>query len=237
MCMIIWGAEHYKYGLPIMFNQIPNNYWISAWKSNKIKFHQKAINQNLISYFDDLNLKNNSKILVPLCGKTSDILWLSQQGFHVTGIEISHIACQDFFQDNKLDFCVTKGKDFSSYQHDNIELLCGNIFDINLKRKFQAIYDRAALVAIHPSLRKDYVNFLIKVSSKNSRILLVVFESEHNPVIPPFPIAEDEIKQLFHENFTVLQLSRNEIKKLPAVMIKNGHKKIFFSTYLLIKKE
>ena len=44
-----------------------------------------------------------STVLVPLCGKSRDLLWLAQHDFRVTGIEISPIAVEGFFRENGLE--------------------------------------------------------------------------------------------------------------------------------------
>ena len=45
-----------------------------------------------------LDVQAGDNILVPLCGKSLDMLWLAERGFQVTGIEISELAVQDFFR-------------------------------------------------------------------------------------------------------------------------------------------
>ncbi len=42
-------------------------------------------------------LAAGSRVLVPLCGKSVDLLWLVGQGCDVTGVELSEIAVRAFF--------------------------------------------------------------------------------------------------------------------------------------------
>ena len=43
-------------------------------------------------------------VFVPLCGKSLDMVWLLEQGFSVTGCEISELAVQQFFTENSIPY-------------------------------------------------------------------------------------------------------------------------------------
>jgi thiopurine S-methyltransferase len=73
------------------------DFWHERWKTNQIGFHQGEINHCLVRYWPSLGLKTGGRVLVPLCGKSRDMFWLLEQGFAVTGIEISPIAVEAFF--------------------------------------------------------------------------------------------------------------------------------------------
>jgi len=107
-----------------------NNYWLDKWQENDIAFHEQNINADLIAYISELNLKPGDCIFVPLCGKTKDMLWLAEKGFHVIGVELSPIACNDFFTELNITPHITKQSKFTKYQYNNIELLCGDLFNL-----------------------------------------------------------------------------------------------------------
>ncbi len=48
------------------------------------------------------------RVFVPLCGKSIDMLWLVQQGFAVTGCEISELAVEQFFTENSIPYTKCK---------------------------------------------------------------------------------------------------------------------------------
>ena len=83
-----------------------HNFWHERWQSNQLGFHQDATNQRLMTYWPQLALAAGSTVLVPLCGKSLDMAWLAAQGHKVLGIELSQIAVDAFFSENKLT--VTK---------------------------------------------------------------------------------------------------------------------------------
>ena len=43
-------------------------------------------------------------VLVPLCGKTADMVWLCEQEHTMVGCELSEVAAQDFFKENDIPY-------------------------------------------------------------------------------------------------------------------------------------
>ena len=58
-------------------------FWQARWAENQIGFHQRETNPYLERYWLRLQLPAGCKVLVPLCGKTLDMLWLAGQGHRV----------------------------------------------------------------------------------------------------------------------------------------------------------
>ena len=88
--------------------------WENKWKKyseDKIQpgFHKDQVNEFLLKYINKLiNVSDKEKlkqssILVPLCGKTLDLLYLSQFTT-VLGIECAQLAIDEFMNENKLVF-------------------------------------------------------------------------------------------------------------------------------------
>ena len=50
-----------------------HEFWHQRWQENRIGFHQFMPSPLMVSYFNGLNLKPNSRVFVPLSGKTLDI--------------------------------------------------------------------------------------------------------------------------------------------------------------------
>ena len=57
----------------------------------------------------DLLDKGSSRlsVLVTMCGKSVDLLWLCNRGHSVTGVELSPIAMSQFFKENSIPHTVT----------------------------------------------------------------------------------------------------------------------------------
>jgi len=76
------------------------DFWHDRWRTAQIGFHRSSVDDNLIHHWRDLSLPKAARVLVPLCGKSLDLLWLRDQGHPVVGIELSDIALQTFFVEN-----------------------------------------------------------------------------------------------------------------------------------------
>jgi thiopurine S-methyltransferase len=81
----------------VTVKQMKKEYWLNKWKSKDVTFHEQSVNPDLVAYVRELNLRVGDGVLVPLCGKSKDMLWLMESGFHVVGVEFSPIACEEFF--------------------------------------------------------------------------------------------------------------------------------------------
>ena len=82
--------------------------WLNRWENNKIGWHAEQINRQLIEYLSELNLAKKDKIFVPLCGKSLDMIYLLNQGLSIVAVEMSDIAIEQFFNENKIPFKTSK---------------------------------------------------------------------------------------------------------------------------------
>ena len=147
--------------------------------------------------------------MVPLCGKSSDMIWMARQGCEILGVELSSLACEDFFKENGLDFKRENANPFVKYSVNNITILCGNFFDLQpeMVSGVSSVYDRAALIALPPELRSKYVQHLLKVTGRPFDALLITIEYDQNKAEgPPFSVSENELRTLYSEgSITVLR--------------------------------
>lgn len=77
-------------------------FWQDRWASNQIGFHQREVNPYLQRHWPVLGLPEGAKVLVPLCGKSLDLVWLESQGYPVMGVELSEHAVEAFFSEQGL---------------------------------------------------------------------------------------------------------------------------------------
>lgn len=190
-----------------------HEFWQEKWEANELGFHQEEIHPLLKRYWPQLSLTKNSRVLVPLCGKSNDLLWLEQSGHQVLGAELSQIAVEAFFSENNLLAEQSEEMAFKRYCSGNIELLCGDFFtvDHDLIGDIEAIFDRAALVALPEKMRCDYANKIREVTKSGVQILLVTVSyetSEINP--PPFTVTEEEVRRLYQDWCDIKVLGETE---------------------------
>jgi thiopurine S-methyltransferase len=176
------------------------DFWLTRWEKREIGFHQVEINRFLGQYWPSLKLASESTVLVPLCGKSRDMRWLAQRGHHVLGVELSEAAVQEFFEEWEKPPKVDQQGSFTRYSAENVELLVGDFFALTSKdlQKVAGVYDRAALVALPPEMRRDYVNLLAEILPAKAQTLLITFEYRLGAMEgPPFSIDINAVKSLF----------------------------------------
>lgn len=212
-----------------------NEFWLNKWKSDDILFHQEEVNSNLILYFSKLHLQKNDHILVPLCGKSKDMLWLSEQGLQVIGVELSPIACNDFFSELGVKPIIRNHNAFKIYQYNTIKVICGDFFALSAEDLplIQAVYDCKALIALPLELRKKYVKHLISCIGDQVKILLVTIDTNNTVKSPPFPVNDAEINLLFSDRFDIQKIKHKSVNIIAENLIQKGFIEIIECVYFI----
>ena len=190
------------------------DFWLERWERKETGFHQNEINPYLRQYWQELHLARDSEVFVPLCGKSSDLLWLRKQGHPVLGGELSAIAAQAFFEENNYTpHRATSGK-FDCYEADCIRILCGDFFDLAKGdlANTGAVYDRASLVALPPDMRERYVRHLASILPPATQMLLITFDYPQPEMSgPPFAVSPDEVAALYRSYAEIRQLAQLDV--------------------------
>lgn len=169
--------------------------WHQRWNEGRIGFHRLEANATLTDYWSKLRVSSSSSVLVPLCGKSLDMHWLSQQGHSVIGVEMVQKAITEFFKDWKKQPVTVANK--SSYE--KIALYHADFFSVQPDEvPIASWYDRAAMVALPSSLRAAYVEQILHLTSADARGLLVTFDYPQKEMHgPPFALPDSEVETLF----------------------------------------
>lgn len=175
-------------------------FWHERWEKDQIGFHKPDGHPMLHKYWPQLDLAASSRVLVPLCGKSVDMLWLAEQGHQVTGIELSAIAAERFFEENQLKYKKQSRGAFDCYVGQDIEIRVGDIFDMTASEiaAFDAFYDRGALVALPEDMRQSYVEQLMTGLKRAAVGLLITLD--YDPSVmngPPFNIGDEDVGKLY----------------------------------------
>jgi thiopurine S-methyltransferase len=176
------------------------DFWLERWQRNEIGFHQPAPHRALARHWASLGLPRSSRVLVPLAGKSSDMLWLAAAGHHVVGIELAELAVRAFFDENALAPKITEHGALRCFSVEGLDLWCGDVFAIGTTEvgRVAAVFDRAALVALPPELRQRYVAHLDAITPPGTRTLLITMEySQTEMPGPPHAVLEDEVRVLY----------------------------------------
>lgn len=190
------------------------SFWHDRWESNRIGFHRDAPLPLLTAHWRSLALPAGSRVCVPLCGKSLDMVWLAEQGHRVLGIELSKLAVTQFFDERGLLPRVHTSAAGAHYVSGPWELLVGDAFAVPaaLLADCAGVYDRAALIALPPQLRATYAATTWARLPAQCRGLLITLEyPQHEKSGPPFPVAEDEVRTRLEAQWTVALLERRDI--------------------------
>ena len=139
-----------------------HEFWHIRWREGRTGFHEGAPNDLLVAHLPALDLKPGAHVFLPLCGKTVDLDWLEAQGFHVTGVELNALAVAAVFERLGRHPDITRHGDLTRYRAGNITLWVGDILTLDAAQigPVDAVYDRAALVALPETMRPDYARTL-----------------------------------------------------------------------------
>lgn len=194
-------------------------FWQNRWRNGQIGFHQPSVDGSLRSHWPQLSLRRSnrgeeSRVFVPLCGKSLDLLWLRDQGHFVTGVELSATALEAFCMENGVPARRRSEGDFDVYEAANLWLLRGDFFKLTpaLLGETAAVYDRAALISWASDLRSAYADHVAALLGPRTEMLLITLEylQEQMPG-PPFSVPHDEVERLYSRNFKIRELARQDI--------------------------
>ncbi len=190
------------------------DFWQQRWRDGQIGFHQEHVTPLLEKYWAALNLPADSKVFVPLAGKSRDMDWLAARGHRVLGVELSELAVQQFFAERDLVPTITESHLGTHHVVGTFELICGDAFalDAATLADCAAVYDRAAVIALPLPLRQRYANDLYARLPAGCRGLMITVDyPQHEKAGPPFSVNKDEMHVLFDRDWNIDMLERRDI--------------------------
>ncbi len=188
------------------------SFWLTKWRENNIAFHESETNPLLVKYFKELSLEKGCRVFLPLCGKTLDIPWLLSNGYRVAGAELSNIAIEQLFIHLEVEPQISRVGEVEHYSATNIDIFVGDIFDLSSKLigLVDAIYDRAALVALPRAMRDRYTAHLTEITDKAPQLLICYEYDQSLMEGPPFSVSDEEVNQHYSDSYDLtLILSTN----------------------------
>lgn len=215
------------------------DFWHQRWREGRIGFHQDKPTPLLLEHWPVLELAPGSQVFVPLAGKSLDLAWLAAQGHRVLGVELSPLAVAQFFAEHGLTPQVHDSRYGRHYRAGEIELICGDVFglDADVLADCAAVYDRAALIALPPPLRRRYVHELHALLPAGCRGLLITLEyPQHEKQGPPFAVPETEVRDLYDRDWRVETLERRGILAQQPGFVAEGVSALEAAVYRLSKR-
>ncbi|MCL4123887.1 UNVERIFIED_CONTAM: hypothetical protein GTU68_054197 [Idotea baltica] len=184
------------------------SFWHEKWDKNQIAFHQSEAHPMLVGQLGALDLSPGARVFVPLCGKTLDIGWLLSQGFRVAGAELSQLAVEQLFDGLGQTPTITETGDLRRYGAEGVDIFVGDFFALTADalRPVDAVFDRAALVALPEGMRERYARHLSEVTGAAVQLLITFDYDQAEMDGPPFSVPEGEVRRHYEGRFDVSPL-------------------------------
>jgi len=218
-------------------------YWLKRWREGRTGWHRSEVMPLLVQHWSALNVPRGSRVLVPLCGKSLDMLWLAQQGMRVLGVDVSPVAIESFLAENQLHARTRGEADGTHYEITNasgeIEIINGDAFALDPDEVAQCnvFYDRAALIAMPAPMRRRLVDELYVQLPAGSAGLLITLAYPGNEMQgPPFSVDDAEVLDLFDKRWQVDRLEYRDILASQPSFSDQGVSALHTGVYALTRR-
>ncbi|MFG1341968.1 thiopurine S-methyltransferase [Xanthobacter autotrophicus] len=184
------------------------DFWHARWQGKQIGFHEGKANTFLVKHFSRLPVAPGARVFVPLCGKTRDIAWLLGEGFRVAGAELSRIAVEELFAELAVVPEVTTEGALTRFSAPGLDILQGDIFALTRDTlgPVDAVWDRAALVALPKDMRARYAPHLVALTDAAPQLLVCFVYDQSLLAGPPFSVPPDETRALYGADYMVAEI-------------------------------
>ena len=211
--------------------------WASRWEQNRIGFHVPEVNPRLIRYAEVLLTPRPERILVPLCGKSLDLLWLMERADEVVGVELIPKAIHDFFAEHHLEATEEDAGPLKRHRYQNLCIYEGDMMDLTpeVAGTFDAIYDRAALIALDPDERATYRPHLLEFLRPEGHMLLITLDYLPRTGGPPYSVSEDEVQEFLTPHGVLEEVEHYDAFEESANLRQRGVTQIYENAYRFIK--
>ncbi|MBS0166599.1 thiopurine S-methyltransferase [Nitrospira sp. CMX1] len=189
------------------------SFWHNRWQTNQTGWHERDVNPLLIAHFPSLNVPPGGRVFVPLCGMSLDLGWFLSRGYAVAGAELSELAVTQLFAELGMETTISEVGKHKLFRGEKIDIFVGNLFDLSREvlRPVDAVYDRAALVALPEILRVQYTTHLKSLTASAPQ-LVIGYEYDQTIVPgPPFSVTPDELHRHYSDSYTLTPLTRLDV--------------------------
>lgn len=168
-------------------------FWLQAWEDGRRGFHLDRPNQRLCDHAASV-FGGKGRILVPLCGATHDLQYLVDCGYEAVGVELSPIAARELADRDGLAPVSP-----TVFEKPGIRLVLGDFFDMTpeIVGPITGIWDRAALVALHPTQREAYVAKQRELLGSGTVLVNTMAYDQSHFDGPPWSVPAEAVEALW----------------------------------------
>ena len=189
------------------------SFWHNRWQTNQTGWHERAVNPLLTTHFPSLNVPPGGRVFVPLCGKSLDLGWLLSRGYAVAGAELSELAVTQFFAELGMEPEISEVGTLRRFRGEKIDIFVGDIFDLTreILGPVDAVYDRAALVALPEAMRARYTMHLKAITGTAPQLVIGYQYDQSVGDGPPFSVTPEELRRHYGDDYTLTPLARLDV--------------------------
>lgn len=190
------------------------DFWHDKWDNQQTSFHLSDVNPLLTCNFEALSLTAGQTVFVPLCGKTLDIAWLKARQLSIVGVELHEPAVQALMNDLGTPFQVTNLDGFHIYRTEQVTIWVGDFFALTPDHigPIDAVYDRAAIVALPAVMRATYSRHLIFITQRAKQLVINYVYDQSLMNGPPFSVPEEELLRHYEADYSFTQLYHGSVE-------------------------
>ena len=196
--------------------ELNKTYWTNRYINQQTGWDLGEISPPLKNYVDTIENKE-LKILIPGAGNAYEAEYLFYNGFkNIFVLDISEFPITAFKKRNP--------------EFPDDHLLIEDFFSHT--GNYDLIIEQTFFCAIHPDLRKKYIEKMANLLNQNGELIGLLFNTHFDTEGPPFGGKSNEYQKLFSTEFTIHKMENcvNSIK--PRL----GNE-VFFSCSLIDKKK
>ncbi len=194
------------------------SFWRQRWADGRIGFHAAAANHHLLAHADRFLPETGGRVLVPLCGKTVDLTWLSERGHDVVGVELVESAAVAYFAEAGHVPTVADIGPYTAYSHGRVTILVGDFLALTpaILGPVTHIYDRAAMIALPPAMRVRFVEVMRQHMTPGVTLLLLTMTYDQAALPgPPHSVDTAEVMLGYADGCTVELLAQGDAESMP----------------------
>jgi thiopurine S-methyltransferase len=147
----------------------------------------------------------------------------------------SRRALSDFVSEHRLDCRWDTWNAFDVARCDGLSLYCGDFFALQADQLEQVavVYDRAALIALPPPMREQYVLHLRGQLAAGWKMLLITLDyPQSDRPGPPFSVPDVEVQRLF-AGCKIVTLNESDVLDDHPVFRDQGMTRLVERVYLI----
>jgi thiopurine S-methyltransferase len=209
-------------------------FWKNRWQTGQIGFHEGATNRFLERYADRfLPPPGKGRVLVPMCGKSADLAFLAARGHDVLGCEIVAQAAEDFFHERSMRIHEEAKGSLLYLSSERVTIVVGDVMSLepSVVGRFEALYDRAALIALPPDARPLYGSRMAALLEPGGKGLVIGLTHDAGQG-PPFDVPEQDVRAAYTD-LTIALLEVEDVTATTENLTKKGATRVVEAAYLV----